>query len=118
VDRIDAFLAAQREREDRERAREEEGRQETMRRLHDLANAELPHVPRSMEEYEAELAQLGRYVDREVLAERDEARAYIDQAEGRRRWDWAFRARYDYHHPGGANRCDCRSHRIWRGEEP
>jgi hypothetical protein len=118
LDSVDAFLTAQREREDQEWNAAYDKRQELMRQLHDLANAELPHVPQSMEEHRANLAQLERYVDREVLAERDEQRAYIDQAEGRRRWDWAFRARYDFHHPGGADRCDCRSHRIWRGEEP
>jgi hypothetical protein len=89
-----------------------------MRQLHDLANAELPHVPRSLKEYQAELARLDRYVDREVQAERDEQRAYIDRCESRQLWDWAFRARYDFHHPGGADRCDCQSHRTWRGEEP
>jgi hypothetical protein len=68
----------------------------------------------------AGLAQLDRYVDRAAQAERDEQRAYIDQCESRRLWDRAFRARYDFHHPGGADGCDCRPHRIWRarGEEP
>jgi hypothetical protein len=116
-DRLDAFLAAERERERREWNEQYDRRQETMRQLHDLATMELPHVPRSLEEHQAEVARLDAYVDREVQAERDEQRAYIDQAESRRRWDWQFRARYDFHHPGGANRCDCRPHRIWRGEE-
>ena len=70
-----------------------------------------------MEEHRATLAQLDAYVDRAQQAERDKDRAYIDQAESRRLWDHAFRARYDRGHPGGLDGCTCMAHRRYRGEE-
>jgi hypothetical protein len=88
-----------------------------MEQLRTLANAEVPRVPRSMEEYQADLAQLDAFVDRAAQAERDKDRAYIDQAESRRLWDHTFRARYDRGHPGGLDGCTCMAHRRYRGEE-
>ena len=48
LDRVDAFLAQQRQGEYEEWNREYDRRQEMTRQLHELANAELPHVPRSI----------------------------------------------------------------------
>ena len=117
LDRLDRWAEEQRQREEREWHQAYDWRQAAMEQLRAVADEPLPHVPRSMEEHQAELAQLDAYVDRVQQAERDEQRAYIDRCETRRLWEGAFRARYDFHHPGGADRCDCRGHRIWRGEE-
>ena len=116
--RLDAdVLELQRQQVDREIA-ERERRDQLMADLRDMVNAPLPRVPRSMEEHRAELARLDRYVDRLAQAEQDERRRYIDECESRRRWDWQFRARYDRHHPGGAECCTCDAHRAWRQEPP
>ena len=117
LDRLDRWAEEQRQREYREWHQAYERRQAAMEQLRALAEEPLPHIPQSLDEHRANLAQLDAYVDRAQQAERDEQRAYIDRCEGRRLWDHAFRARYDFHHPGGADRCDCRGHRIWRGEE-
>jgi hypothetical protein len=93
-------------------------RQAAMEQLRALADEPLPYVPQSLAEHQAALVQLDAYVDRTVQAERDEQRAYIDQCESRRLWDWEFRARYDRHHPGGGDRCTCPAHRAWGREEP
>jgi hypothetical protein len=42
-----------------------------MRRLRALVDEPLPTVPRSREEYQAELDELGCFLDREALAEQD-----------------------------------------------
>jgi hypothetical protein len=118
VDALDKYAEEQRERERQQWNQEYDRRQQMMEQLRAVVDEPLPHVPQSLEEHRAALAQLDAYVDRVVQAERDDARAYIDRCESQRLWDRAFRARYDFHHPGGADRCDCRGHRIWRGEEP
>ena len=117
VDALDRYAEEQRQQQEREWHQAYERRQAAMEQLRTLANAEVPHVPRSLQEYQADLAQLDAFVDRAAQAERDKDRAYIDQAESRRLWDHAFRARYDFHHPGGLDGCTCVAHRRYRGED-
>jgi HK97 family phage prohead protease len=95
-----------------------EKREETVRRMRAELAKPLPTLHRSMEEIRATFAEVGRYLERHEQAERDEQRAYIDQCESRRRWDWDFRRGYDRRHPGGGDHCTCDAHRAWRGEPP
>ena len=117
LDRLDRWAEEQRQAECREWHQAYDRRQAAMEQLRALAEEPLPHVRQSVAEHQAALAQLDAYVDRAAQAERDKDRAYIDQAESRRLWDHAFRARYDRGHPGGLDGCTCMAHRRYRGEE-
>jgi hypothetical protein len=118
LDSLDSYAADQRQREQREWNEAYDRRQQTLERARAFINEKPPSLPRSRQEIEGLLHHLDRESERRELAERDQARAHIDACERRRLWDWGFRRRYDWHHEGGANACQCRDHRIWRGEEP
>jgi len=115
---VDRYVEAQRQREYDEVQREVERRQETLERARAFINEKPMAVPMSREETEQFWAQLDREAERRELAEQDELRQHIDRCESRRLWDAAYRRRYDFHHPGGADQCDCPGHRAWRREAP
>jgi DNA repair exonuclease SbcCD ATPase subunit len=62
VDDIGRFLEEQRERERRQWHEDYDRRQELMERLRAFVNEPLPHVPRSLAEYQAELRDLDDYL--------------------------------------------------------
>jgi hypothetical protein len=74
----------------------------------------LPHVPRSREEYLTELDELGRFLDREALAEQDRLAQEMEALEGRRLHDWSFARSFDRRHPGRErDQCQCSGHQAW-----
>jgi hypothetical protein len=116
IDELGRYAKELRQREDREWHEAYDRRQAAMEQLRALADEPLPHVSRSYAEHQAELAALDRYVDAAQQAEQDELRQHIDRCESRRLVDPAYRRRFDFHHPGGGNACQCRGHRAWRRE--
>jgi hypothetical protein len=74
---------------------------------------------RSLEEYQAQVNEIGRYLDRVQMEEQDQLARETDANESRRLWDWDFRRSYDRRHPGcERGECDCPGHRAWRREPP
>jgi hypothetical protein len=97
---------------------ERERREQLMQEARRLVNEPLPTVPRSREEYQAEIDALGRYLDRHQQAEQDRLWRETDAALTRRTWDWSFRRSWDARHPGGPDHCPCDGCRAWRREPP
>lgn len=117
LDELDRFVEQQRQREDAQ-IRAAIDRQEELRAQVDALDSwKPPQARRSMEEHQADLTALGAYVDRAAEGEREERRRYVDRCESRRLHDPAFRQRWDYHHPGGLDGCNCMDHRAYRGEQ-
>jgi hypothetical protein len=86
-----------------------------MQRLRDEVNAP---IPRSRQDCEEVLDEIGRYLDREQQAEQDRLWRETDAALTRRTWDWSFRRTWDARHPGGVDKCACDGCRAWRREPP
>jgi hypothetical protein len=95
-----------------------EKREETVRQLRAGLDKPLPHLRRSREEHEAAIAELGRFLDREALAEQDRLRAETDAALSRCIYEPGFRRRWLARHPGGVDHHDCDACRAYRREPP
>jgi hypothetical protein len=118
MDEVGRFINQERRRAVDEEVAARERRGQLMREVRRLADEPLPHVPRSKEEHQAALDELGRFLDRRAQAEQNSLWHETDAALTRRTWDWAFRRSWDAMHPGGVDKCQCDGCRAWRREPP
>jgi hypothetical protein len=117
-DELGRYVTEQQLRQVDEEIAARERREQLMQEARRLVNEPLPQVPRSEEEIRAELDELGRFLDREALAEQDRLRAQTDAALSRCIYEPGYRRRWLRSHPGGVDHCSCDGCRAYRREPP
>ncbi len=114
LDKIDAYVQEQNEREYREFVAGRERLEQRRRELAELDAWTPPRAPMTRAEAQAGLGELGSYLDRVEMAERERLTRQTDAALSRRLHDWTFRRSWDARHPGGVDRCGCESCTAYR----